>query len=66
MVRLIFGTDVGDQPAPLANITAVYKQVVQSAMKTFLSGAIGTENIPGGYTEEQMVFTSLLAMYVHL
>ena len=60
MVKLIFGTDVGDQPAPLPNITAVYKQVIQSAMKTFLSGAIAKENVPGGYTEERMVFTSSL------
>ena len=60
MVKLIFGTDVGDQPAPLPNITAVYKQVIQSAMKTFLSGAIAKENVPGGYTEERMVFMSSL------
>jgi hypothetical protein len=48
------------EPAPLANITAVYKQVIQSAMKTFLSGAITTEIVPGGYTEEHMAFTSSL------
>ena len=47
-------------PAPLANITAMYKQVIHSAMKTFLSGGIATENVPGGYTEEQFVFTSFL------
>jgi hypothetical protein len=45
-------------PAPLTSITGMYKQVIQSAMKTFLSGAIATENVPGGYTEEQIVFTS--------
>jgi hypothetical protein len=65
MVRLLFGTDVanfydGMPPAPLTNITAVYKRVIHSAMKTFLSGAIATENVPGGYTEERMVFTSSL------
>jgi len=65
MVRLIFGTDVANlhdnmPPAPLTNITAVYKQLIQSAMKTFLSGAIATENVPGGYPEEQMVFKSSL------
>jgi hypothetical protein len=65
MARLIFDNDVGDQhavrypPAPLANITAVYQQIIQSAMKTFLSGEIATENV-GGYTEEQMIFTSSL------
>jgi hypothetical protein len=65
MVRLILDTDVADlefylPPAPLANITAVYKQVIHSAMKTFLSGAIDTANVPGGYTEEQTVFISSL------
>ena len=47
-------------PAPLTNITAVFKQVIQSAMKTVLSGTFGTENVPGGYIEEQMVFTASL------
>ena len=68
MQRLI----VGDQPvvksdgvyqlqvAPLTNITAMYKQVIQSAMKIYLSGGIATESVPGGYTEEQMVFKSSL------
>ena len=65
MVRLLFGTDVAHfqddmPPAPLTNITAVYKQVIHSAMKTFLSGAIATQNVPGGYTEERMVFMSSL------
>ena len=66
MERLMFGTSVFDglyvshPPAPLTNITAMYKQVIHSAMKTYLSGAIATENVPGGYTEEQMVFTSSL------
>jgi hypothetical protein len=72
MVRFIFGTNttgpIGSSyvppvnmpmvPAPLTNITAMYKQVIQSAMKPFLSGGIATENVPGGYIEEQMVFTS--------
>ena len=71
MVRLLFGPDPyhaeqpvllinGDQPAPLTNITTVYKQIIQSAMKTVLSGKIATENVPGGYAEEQMVFISSL------
>ena len=68
MAQLIFGTNsTGHQvfpdnipPAPLTNITAMYKQVIQSAMKTVLSGQIATENVPGGYTEEQMVFTASL------
>ena len=62
MVKFIFDTDVYDDmpPAPLTNITAVYKQVIQSAMKTILSGAIATENVPGSYSEEQIVFTSSL------
>ena len=47
-------------PAPLTNITAKYKQVISSAMKTYLSGAITKESVPGGYTEQQMVFTSSL------
>jgi hypothetical protein len=66
MVRLIFGTVTADlsdymPPAPLTNITAMYKQIIQSAVKTFLSGAIATENVPGGYAEEQIVFTSSLS-----
>jgi len=65
MARLIFGTDADFSldiipPAPLTNITAMYKQVIQSAMKTYLSGAIATQNVPGGYPEEQMVFMSSL------
>ena len=66
MMRFILGVDVGNAkfryipPAPLANITAVYKQVIRSSMKTFLSGGIATENVPGGYSEEQFVFTSSL------
>jgi len=64
MVRLIFGTNVArpfhmppaTPPAPITNITAVYTQLIQSAMKTVLSGAVDTEPVPGSYTEEQMVF----------
>ncbi|KDR79181.1 hypothetical protein GALMADRAFT_243078 [Galerina marginata CBS 339.88] len=62
MIRLIFGDNFqifsNAPPAPLTNITAVYKQVVQSAMKTFLSGAVNTTNVPGGSIEEQVIFTS--------
>jgi len=63
MVRLLFGTDIAAldaymAPAPLTNITAVYKQAIHSAMKTILSGAIAEEKVPGGYTKEQIVFTS--------
>ena len=47
-------------PAPLTNITAAYKQIIQSAMKAHLSGAFGTVNVTGGYIVEQMVFTSSL------
>ena len=62
MIKLIFGTSSydGTPPAPLANITAMYKQVIQSAMKTVLSGTFATVNVMGGYAEEQMVFTSSL------
>ena len=71
MGRLIFGADPyngaqpvlltnGDKPASLTNITAVYKQIIQSAVKTFLSGSIATGNVTGGYTEEQIVFKSSL------
>ena len=64
MKRLLFGTDadkkMGGLPAPLSNITAVYRQVIHSAMKPFLSGRIAKQNVPGGYTEEQVVFTSSL------
>jgi len=60
MTKFIFGAGSydGAPSAPLANITAMYKQIIYSAMKTYLSGAIATDNVPGGYTEEQMVFTS--------
>ena len=69
MQKLIFGspgqpTSCSDivvcKPAPLADIASVYGQIIQSAMKTFLSGIIATENVPGGYTEEKTVFTSSL------
>ena len=64
----IFGTDIARPihmpltmpPVPLTNITAVYTQFIQSAMKTFLSGAVSTKYVPGGYAEERMVFTSSL------
>ena len=72
IVQLLFGTNIMAQltvelsfnfpdnipPAPLTNITAVYKQVIQSAMKTVLSGQIAIENVPGG--EEQLVLTASL------
>jgi len=58
MVNLIFnsttGTLYGQQSAPFVVFTAVYTQVIQSAMKTFLSGAIATANVTGGYSEAQM------------
>ena len=70
MIQLILGdylNPLGDAvfpmyipPAPLANITTVYKQVIQSAMKTLLSGAIAKENVPGGSTVERVVFKSSL------
>jgi hypothetical protein len=65
MVRLIFGNDVAYPhdnmpPAPLTNITAAYTQIINSAMNTFFSNPIATVNVPGGHTEEQMVFTSSL------
>jgi len=52
------------EPVPLTNITAFYTQVIQSAMKVYMSGAIATANVPGGYTEEQMVFRSSLGHIV--
>ena len=55
-----FQPQVGYPPAPLPSIAAVYKQVIHSAMKTLLQGAIATENVPGGYTEEKIFFTSSL------
>ena len=66
METFFFGyepVDYGDfrsHLAPLSNITAMYKQVILPAMKTYLSGNVDTETVPGGYTEEQMVFTSSL------
>ena len=62
ILRLVFGTNTVtlDIPAPLTNITAMYKQIIHSAIKTMLSGALGTQNVPGAYTEEQMVFMSSL------
>jgi len=62
MTKFIFGAGSydGAPSAPLANITAMYKRIIYLAMKTYLSGAIATDNVPGGYTEEQMVFTSSL------
>ena len=62
MIQLLFGDNFVPQnncpPAPLANITAVYKQVIQSAMKTVLSGAVAKANVPGGSTVERVVFKS--------
>ena len=65
IARLLFRTHIRVLnnyyiPAPLTNITAMYKQVIYSAMKTVLSGKLGTVNVPGGYIEEQMVFMSSL------
>jgi len=52
--------DIAVPPAPLTNITAAYKQIIQSAMKTFLSDTFGTANVMGGDIVQQMVFTSSL------
>ena len=66
MQKFIFGDQqyshlVRDfHPAPITNITAMYKQVIQSGMKLYLSGGLANESVPGGYIEEQMVFTSSL------
>ncbi|KDR66545.1 hypothetical protein GALMADRAFT_259061 [Galerina marginata CBS 339.88] len=64
MVRLMFGDNfqpgTNMPPAPLTNITVVYKQIIQSAMKTFLSGAVATAIVPGGSLKEQLVFASSL------
>jgi hypothetical protein len=66
MAKFIFGISmpfdhkVPWTPAPPTNITSMYKQLVHSAMKTTLSGAFGEKNVSGGYTQEQMVFTSSL------
>ena len=75
MQRLLFGSNAtsGEKPstggapvqvvyipAPLTNITAMYKQVIQSAMKPYLSGGLAKASVPGGYTEEQLAFTSSL------
>jgi len=58
MVKLNFnstiGTQYGQQSAPFVVFTAVYTQVIQSALKTLLSGAIATANETGGYSEAQM------------
>ena len=71
MARFIFGANVNTSdwevsrtPAPLTNITAMYKQVIHSAMKLVMSGAIATENVPGGYAREEIVFTSSLGHVV--
>ena len=67
MTKFIFGENVTAydylahiRPAPLTNITAVYKQLIHSSMKTLLSGVVVTVNVPGGYIEEQTVFMSSL------
>ena len=65
MFRLSFGTATVNPshptpPAPLTNITAMYTQIIHSEMKKILSGAIATESVPGGYSEEQIVFMSSL------
>ena len=67
ILRLFFGNQSQSSPgpkiyefAPPANITAMYKHIVHSAMKPFLSGGITTENVPGGFTEEKVVFKSSL------
>jgi len=64
MIRLIFGDKfqafLNTPPAPLTNITAVYKQAVQSAMKSLVSGAFATTNVTGGYVKPQVAFRSSL------
>ena len=71
------GTEIVYRLAPLSNITAMYKQLIYSAVKPYLSGGFFTKgeivtsggvvipggvtaNVPGGYIEDQMVFTSSL------
>ena len=64
MVRLILGNNYrfwsNIPPAPLTNITTVYKQVMQSATKVFLSGAFGVANVTGVRFKEQVAFKSSL------
>ena len=68
MVHLIFGDNFqafsNTPPAPLTNITAVYNQVIQSAMKTLVSGTFGTANVTGGSAKAQVVFRSSLGHVV--
>lgn len=62
--RLIFGqvpspyTNIA--PSSLTSITVAYKGVIRSAAKTFLSGGVGTADVPGGILYHQLVFTSSL------
>ena len=56
-------SDAGFPPGSLANITAAYTLIIQSAMKPFLSGLIDTRIVPGGYIGNQLGFTTSL---VHL
>jgi hypothetical protein len=64
MIRLLSGNKYilyeNNPPTLLTNITTVYKQVIQSASKIFLSGACGKFNTTGGLLQEQVVFKSSL------
>jgi len=68
MIRLIFGnnfqSNMNTPPAPATNITAVYTQVIQSAMKVFMSGALGRANVTGGSIQEKVVFKSSLGQVI--
>lgn len=44
------------KPLPLSNITAAYSQLVQSATRIFMSGALATAYVPGRVTREVLVF----------
>ena len=64
MIRLFLGNNYNlnsnTPPAPLTNITTMYKQIIQSATKVFLSGELGVANVTGGLSQEQLVFRSSL------
>ena len=71
MQRLIFGqlvpSDLGVyQLAPLTHITAMYKQVISSAMKTYLSGGMLQEMYQEDIPRNIWFSRRLWAMYLHL
>ena len=58
------GGDTTLAPSPLTNITIAYTKLLQSSMKIFIGGKLGTTYVPGRVVKEIVVLRSSLPYVV--